>query len=108
MPTRRRDATMPIDSSTRIASRATLRDTPCSALTPSRVSTWPGARLAGHDPGAEGVDKIGVQLADVWLRGHGYIMSSMEIWHIKNRSFRILSCNRMTIKACYVTASTRE
>ena len=48
MPTRRRDATMPIDSSTRIASRATLRETPCSALTPSRVSTRP----AGYFPDA--------------------------------------------------------
>lgn len=34
---------MPIDSRTRMASRATLRDTPCSALTPSRVITSPGA-----------------------------------------------------------------
>ena len=42
MPTRRREATMPIDSSTRIASRATLRDNPYSALTPSRVRTCPG------------------------------------------------------------------
>ena len=41
MPTRRRDSTMPIDSSTRIASRTTLRDTPCCALTPSSVSTRP-------------------------------------------------------------------
>ena len=48
MPTRRRDATIPIDSSTRIASRATLRETPCSALTPSSVSTCP----AGYVPDA--------------------------------------------------------
>ena len=33
-----------------------------------------GRQVAGHDPGAEGVDKIGVQLSDVWLRGHRYIM----------------------------------
>ena len=43
-PTRRRDATMPIDSSTRIASRDTDRDTAYSWSTASIVSTWPGAR----------------------------------------------------------------
>ena len=46
MPTRRRDATIPIDSSTRMASRATLRDTPCSVLTLSRLITCP----AGSSP----------------------------------------------------------
>ena len=62
---------MPIDSSTRMASRATLRDTPCCALTPSRVSTCPARQPPRHDLGAERVEQVGVQLADVWLPDHG-------------------------------------
>ena len=61
MPTRRRDATMPIDSSTRIASRATLRDTAYSRPMPSSVSTWPGASSPDDDPAAERVEDAGVQ-----------------------------------------------
>ena len=57
---------MPIDSSTRIASRATLRDTPCSALTPSRVRTLSGRVLPGDDAGAERGQQVAVQGADVW------------------------------------------
>ena len=42
-PTRRREVTIPIDSSTRIASRATGIDTAYSRAIPSRVSTAPEA-----------------------------------------------------------------
>ena len=43
IPTRRREATMPIDSRTRTASRATLRETAYSAPMASSVSTCPTA-----------------------------------------------------------------
>ena len=41
---------MPIDSSTRIASRATGRETAYSAEIDSMVSTAPGARAPVHQP----------------------------------------------------------
>ena len=75
MPTRRRDSTMPIDSSTRIASRATLRDTPCCALTPSSVSTWP----AGYSPDTiavpSAVSKLPCRAPTFGFGGHAYILS---------------------------------
>jgi hypothetical protein len=58
IPTRRRETTMPIDSSTRIASRATLRDTRYSALTPSRLSTWPGDKRSDTIPAPRAVSKL--------------------------------------------------
>ena len=60
MPTRRRDATMPIDSSTRIASRATLRDTAYSWQMPSSVSTCPAASSPAAIRRAERGEHAGV------------------------------------------------
>ena len=75
MPTRRREATMPIDSSTRIASRATLRDSAVLRADPLEREHLPGGYSPGHDRGAERGEQIAVQSADVWLRGHAYILS---------------------------------
>ncbi len=43
-PTRRRDSTIPIDSSTRTTSRTSVRETPNSASRPASVRTVPGGR----------------------------------------------------------------
>ena len=60
MPTRRREATMPIDSSTRIASRATLRDTAYSGPMAVQGQHLPDGQRADDDPPAEGVEDAGV------------------------------------------------
>lgn len=60
MPTRRRDVTRPIDSSTRIVTRATVRETANSSWMPSRVSTRP----SGSSPLPMTTDDDWVQTLD--------------------------------------------
>ena len=43
-PTRRRDSTIPMDSSTRTTSRTSVRETPNSSSRAASVRTVPGAR----------------------------------------------------------------
>ena len=49
MPTRRREYTRFIDSSTFMVSRATVREILYSCCSPSSVSRLPGGRLGGRD-----------------------------------------------------------
>ena len=44
---------------------------------PVEVEYLARRQVAGHDPGAQSVDKIAVQLSDVWLGVHKYIVPQM-------------------------------
>jgi len=69
MPTRRRDCAQPIDSP-RTASLATLRETPCSALTPSSVSTSPGGYSPDTIAVPSALSKLSCRAPNVCFEGH--------------------------------------
>ena len=75
MPTRRRDSTMPIDSSTRtgLADDAARHTVLCAD--PVERDHLAGGVVPGHDRGAQRREQTAVQSTDVWLRDHPYILS---------------------------------